>query len=309
MSNRFARCLRTALIVALALMLAAAPALASGISVKLNASTKVYKSATTSSASVKAPKNLQVTLNGYKNGWAEIGYQGYTGYVKLKYLDRCDPVKAYVKSSAAVYRGAGSKKLGTAPKGTVVYVVGMDGSYAHVQNKSGSVKGYIKSSLLSATKVEGTAENPSSPASEIPKSLRSTTKSKNGSKIEYTIYLAQNLLGKPYAEKANPPKTFDCANLAYFCYSAAKKGSMLNSALTQGYDERYQKISYENLKRGDLLCFDTVDDADLSDHVGIYLGSGYFIHASSVAKKVMLSSLSSGYYKRTFSWGRRIFNS
>ena len=79
--------------------------------------------------------------------------------------------------------------------------------------------------------------------------------------------------------------------------------------LTQGYDERYQKISYENLKRGDLLCFDTVDDADLSDHVGIYLGSGYFIHASSVAKKVMLSSLSSGYYKRTFSWGRRIFNS
>ena len=55
------------------------------------------------------------------------------------------------------------------------------------------------------------------------------------------------------------------------------------------------------------MCFDTVSDNDECDHTGIYLGGGYFIHASSAAKKVILSSLASGYYKRTFSWGRRIF--
>ena len=57
-----------------------------------------------------------------------------------------------------------------------------------------------------------------------------------------------------------------------------------------------------------MVCFDTVSDSDACDHTGIYLGNGYFIHASSAAKKVILSSLSSGYYKRTFSWGRRVFD-
>ena len=48
------------------------------------------------------------------------------------------------------------------------------------------------------------------------------------------------------------------------------------------------------------------EDDDLTDHVGIYLGNGRFVHASSSGKKVMISSLSSGFYKKSFSWGRRL---
>ena len=36
------------------------------------------------------------------------------------------------------------------------------------------------------------------------------------------------------------------------------------------------------------------------------LGGGYFIHASSGAGLVIVSTLNSGYYKEAFSWGRRI---
>ena len=61
-----------------------------------------------------------------------------------------------------------------------------------------------------------------------------------------------------------------------------------------------------DLKRGDLVFFDTVSDSDLSDHAGIYLGNGYFIHASSGGGKVMVSNLASGYYNRVFVWGRRV---
>ena len=67
------------------------------------------------------------------------------------------------------------------------------------------------------------------------------------------------------------------------------------------------------LKRGDVVCFNTDEDTtnknDLSDHTGIYLDKGYFIHASSSGQKVMISQFVSGssdFYKRTFSWGRRI---
>ena len=41
-------------------------------------------------------------------------------------------------------------------------------------------------------------------------------------------------------------------------------------------------------------------------HAGIYIGDGKFVHASSVKGEVMVSSLSSGYYRRVFSWARRL---
>ena len=120
--------------------------------------------------------------------------------------------------------------------------------------------------------------------------------------------MAQNLLGKPYSSNANPPKSFDCALFTHYCYTKDKSGSVKSSAQSQGYDSGLSKISYSDLKRGDLVCFNTVSgDSDLSDHVGIYLGNGYFIHASSSAGKVIVSSMRSGYYKTTFSWGRRVF--
>ena len=300
MHIRSMRLLRAALAIALVLMIATAPAFASSTPVRLNSSAKVYQKASTSSRSVKAPKNLKVTLKAYKNGWGMITYKGHVGFIKLKYLDRCSPLKAYVKTSSAVYSGVGSGKLGTAGRGAVVYVLGINGSYAHIQNKSGSRKGYIKASALSASKVKSSS---SSSSSSVPKSLRAS----GSSNVEKVIYVAQAMVGKPYSENAKPPKSFDCARLAYYCYNAVKKGTLSGSSKSQGYADRYETISYGDLKRGDLVCFDTVSDSDKCDHVGIYLGSGYFIHASSSAGQVILSSLKSGYYKRTFSWGKRIF--
>ena len=315
MSQRTLKFIRAALIVALAVLLAGTSALADSVAVKLNASAKVYQSASGSAHYIKAPKGLKVTLKAYAGGWGRISYKGYTGYIKLKYLDRVKPLKAYAAKSAVVYKDAGgSRKLTTIPAGTVVYAVGVDGSYVRVIDKSGTRKGYIKADALSGEHVSGDrapedGDGGSSVADTVPESLRSNTTSAGDSKIEYTIYVAQNLIGAPYASSANPPKTFDCAKYAYYCYGKAKSGTLKSSTKAQGYDERYQKIEYDDLKRGDLVCFDTISDDDLCDHVGIYLGGGYFLHASSAAKKVILSSLSSGYYKRTFSWGLRIFES
>lgn len=315
MSIRARRILRAALLMALAMLLACTSAFADSIAVKLNATTKIYQSASASARSIKAPKNLKVTLKGYSDGWGKISYKGHIGYVKLKFLDRVDPVKAYVTESATIYKDAeGSRKLGTVSAGATVYVVGVDGSYVRVTDKSGNKVGYIKASVLSGSKSafddseSGDVGGGDSAADAVPESLRSTTTTPGGSKIEYTIYMAQNLLSAPYASSANPPKSFDCAKFCYYCYSQAQSGSIKSSSYGQGYDESYKKIAYDDLKRGDMVCFDTVSDSDASDHTGIYLGGGYFIHASSAAKKVILSSLNSGYYKRTFSWGRRIFD-
>ena len=315
MSKRAERMLRAVLALVLVALLAGTSAFADSIAVKLNASAKIYQSASGSARYIKAPKGLKVTLKACSEGWGQVSYKGHTGYVKLKFLDRVSPVKAYVTEGATIYKDAdGTKKLGAVNAGSTVYVVGVDGSYVRVTDKSGEKVGYIKGSVLSATKVKaddsesGDVGGGDSAADAVPESLRSTTTSPDGSKVEYAIYLAQNLLGAPYSSDANPPKTFDCAKFCHYCYSNAKSGSIKSSSYGQGYDDSFKKISFDDLKRGDMVCFDTVSDGDQSDHTGIYLGGGYFLHASSAAKKVILSSLNSGYYKRTFSWGRRIFD-
>ena len=295
MRIRIARILCATLAVAVAL--AGMSALAD-VSARFNTTTKAYATWSTSARSVKVNEGLNVTLKAWKNGWAQVGYKGVTAYVPLKYLDLNNPIKAYASVRATVYRQPGSGEMGSITRGTEVYVIGLDGGYYRVQNRSGSVKGYIKGSQLSKNRP---AANDS-----LPNNLLSTTTSRSN-KVEYVIYIAQNLVGAAYSSSANPPESFDCAKFAFYCYTQAQTGCMKDTSFAQGYDDRYAIVSYSDLKRGDLGCVDTVSDSDLCDHVGIYLGDGYFIHASSSAKAVVVSRLDSGYYQRTFSWGRRIF--
>ena len=145
----------------------------------------------------------------------------------------------------------------------------------------------------------------------MPSSVASFTTSYNSSmsnaeKLEYVIYVGQNQLGKPYVYGAEGPNKYDCSGFTQYCFKQIGV-SLKRSAYSQGYDSSYTKISSTgSLKRGDLVFFNTVSDSDLSDHTGIYLGSGYFIHASSGGKKVVVSNLNSGYYNRVFCWGRSI---
>ena len=294
-----------AAIIALVLAMACGPALADSIDVELNASARVYSSLNASARSVKAPKGLQVSLRACAKGWGRVVYKGRTGYIRLKYLDRLNPLKAYVTRSATVYKDASdSHKLTTVSAGAMVYALGVDGSYVRIMNQGKNWRGYIRSGLLTTTKPAT-----SNKSSAMPRELQATAEGAKASRIEKTIYVAQMLVGAPYEEKPNPPKSFDCAGYTSYCYNKAWEGILKSSSKGQGYDDHFKRIDdMGDLKRGDLVCFNTIDDKDLSDHTGIYLGKGYFLHASSVAKKVIVSQLKSGYYNRVFSWGRRIFS-
>lgn len=178
------------------------------------------------------------------------------------------------------------------------------------------------SASTTLTVVKQDASDPSIP-SEMVKlgvaSYQSTYDSSmsNEMKLEYVIYVGQGQLGMPYiyggGYNDSHPDGFDCSGFVYWCFKhiGIKLGS---SAKSQGYDSRFSKISeIKDLKRGDVVCFNTSDDDDLSDHTGIYLGNGYFIHASSgkskmkvVVQKFKGDSISGDYYTRNFSWGRRI---
>ena len=158
---------------------------------------------------------------------------------------------------------------------------------------------------------QGNVKLSSTYVTTMPDELKSTTSSYSedmtvGQKLEHVIYSAQEQLGKPYVYGSTGPNSYDCSGLSTYAFRQINV-SLKRSAYSQGYDSGYDKIEgVDNLKRGDLVFFNTISDSDLSDHVGIYLGGGCFIHASSGGHKVVVSNLTTGFYNRVFSWGRRV---
>ncbi|MCY6485068.1 C40 family peptidase [Clostridium aestuarii] len=120
--------------------------------------------------------------------------------------------------------------------------------------------------------------------------------SSNTSIIEY----AYKFLGRPYVWAASGPRAFDCSGFTSYVYR--KFG--YNLPHYTGYQVSLGNgVSRSNLKTGDLVFFNT---SGSNSHVGIYIGNGNFIHASSGKKKIIVSSLSQSYYNSRYSTGRRI---
>lgn len=125
-------------------------------------------------------------------------------------------------------------------------------------------------------------------------SVSSTSNNKDVNKI---INLAKQKLGRRYVWGAvGEQGTFDCSGFTSYLYK--KVG--INIPRTSRNQAKYGKyIARSNLKKGDLIFFDTSKHRKgYVNHVGIYLGNGKFIHASSAQKKVTISNLSKFYAQR-----------
>ena len=71
--------------------------------------------------------------------------------------------------------------------------------------------------------------------------------------------------------------------------------------------DSWQTISDQgSLARGDLVFFTNYVGASDIGHVGIYMGGGKYIHASSSAGQVIISSWSD-WAVQNFQWGKRVF--
>lgn len=130
----------------------------------------------------------------------------------------------------------------------------------------------------------------------------SNSSSSASNRIESFIAIAQSKLGSRYVFASKGPDTFDCSGFIYYALNQAgvKQSYMTSQAWSRS--TKYQRISStSDLKRGDILVFD--------GHVGIYLGNGGMIDASSSKGKVVTRSgiWSSSYWNRNFIVGFRIF--
>ena len=331
MQFNFKRIAWRALVALMLSLLFCSGALAASVSAVVNCSSLTVRSGPSTSHKKLGTlkKGTKITVTAVSGSWAKISYKGRTGYAAVQYLKKSSGssssssssdkketssetkyssrIKGYSTQKVAVYKSAStsSKKLGTIDKGTTVYVVAKNGNFYKVQNASGSVTGYIHKNYLSKTKPAASSSSSSSSSSSASSSSSSASTS-GQTKSQKLVSVAKSLVGKPYVLNAKGPSSFDCSGFTNYCYRQIGV-SVSGSAQTQGYNRGTKISSKSDLKVGDIVCFDTnAGDGDLSDHVGIYLGGGSFIHASSSAGKVIISNMSSGYYAQTFSWGRRV---
>lgn len=109
-------------------------------------------------------------------------------------------------------------------------------------------------------------------------------------------------LGVPYKYAGNDKNGVDCSGLTSQVYLKSLNVKMPRNSREQ---QRWCiNINKENLQPGDLVFFATGSDRNRVSHVGIYIGNGDIIHASS-SRGVIVSNLSEKYYiKRYHSSGR-----
>ena len=114
------------------------------------------------------------------------------------------------------------------------------------------------------------------------------------------IQNAMQYLGVPYVWGGTSPYGFDCSGYVQYVYANA------GVSLPRTADVQYEvgtPISRGNLIPGDLVFFSTYTYG--ASHVGIYVGEGSFIHASS-SRGVTISSLYDAYYSSVYIGARRV---
>jgi len=116
---------------------------------------------------------------------------------------------------------------------------------------------------------------------------------------------AKRLLGIRYVWGATGPNKYDCSGFTQKIYRDA---GIKIPRVSRDQAKVGNYVSYANLRKGDMVFFDTQKrKTGKVTHVGIYLGRGNFIHASSGAKKIVIYNFNrKSFYKKRFLWGRRV---
>lgn len=118
---------------------------------------------------------------------------------------------------------------------------------------------------------------------------------------------AKSFLGVPYVWGATGPNKFDCSGFTQWVY---RDVGIHIPRVSKDQARVGEFVKYTNLKRGDMVFFDTKKKrTGRVNHVGIYLGNGNFIHASSKGKGVVIYNFEEDkFYKDRFLWARRVVN-
>ncbi|MCC7477284.1 SH3 domain-containing protein [bacterium] len=250
--------------------------------------------------------------NKAKEEWVKIASStgGIQGWVRSDFVQKTDktPSRPFKVTGQNVnFRSTANidgEIIAQLPLGTEVAVLGRNDKWAYAWFSG--YKGWLYREYIEP--MDG-GENLPAPKSvkglgKIPG--RPSWKSGNGEPLgDRLIDGAREMLGTPYVWGGESEGGVDCSGLIYkLLTDAGASGKCLPRRASEQMAGLGFAVEKEDLQPGDLVFFSTYKPGP--SHVGVYLGDGDFIHASSSQHKVALSNLSEGYYKKRYCGARRI---
>ena len=212
--------------------------------------------------------------------WHQITYDGLTGYVSGDYLQVTER-KLYgqvVEGPLNVRSGPSTENavVSSLSTGTVVELLEtLDGWYQIEE-------GYISSEYV--TQVDSSVVASSGQGSQM-------------------AQFALQYVGYPYVYGGSSPSGFDCSG--FVTYITKQFGYSVNRTASAQMDNG-TAVDRSQLQAGDLVFFNSGNSSKRATHVGIYVGNGQFVHASTSTTGVIVSDLNSSYYTSTFVGARRL---
>lgn len=224
--------------------------------------------------------------------WSKVEVvDGYIGWIKSNKIDKTfdsvTSIKVVIKSQ---FKNIYSTKNGTSPikvitLGTELYCISKTDNWYEValpMNSTGWIEGTDTFQVQTGTHIPKTTGN------------------------EF-VETAKKFLGVPYLWGGVCAWGIDCSGLTYICCRV--NGVDLPRDAQPQYDTIPTSVSpnTKNMIPGDLVFFGLKANSKIISHVGIYVGNNQFIHSSSGAGLVTITSLSDNYYKKRLVGVKRVF--
>ena len=238
----------------------------------------------------KLAQGTEVEVLSVSDGWCEVRYQGTTGYVAADYVEvngeTLRQPRGIVTGSCVNVRSGPTTGHGIVTKvyaGAVVDLLEQVDNWYRISYNG--YEGYIREDFI--------REYNGGAASAIG---------------EQVVALAMNYLGVRYVYGGASPSGFDCSGFTLYVFK--QFGYNLPHSATSQWYESGQYVERSDLQPGDivLFCDPSRSNGKACSHVGIYIGNGEFIHASSGSsgKYVRISSLNTGYYNTYYKGAKRL---
>ena len=231
-----------------------------------------------------APSEAALEVLGTQDGRDQSG----SGYIDAAYTEAATAEEALEQLYIRVVQGplnirsgpgTGYSKVGSLAKGRCVKVVSVQSGWYQIE------QGYV-----SAAYVEETDYTPAAASS----------------KGQELANIALQYVGYSYVYGGASPRVgFDCSGLVQ--YACAQLGYSINRTASAQLQNGVT-VSWDELAPGDLVFFKKPGSTTSKPvtHVGMYIGSGQFVHASDYGVGVIVSNLSDAYYTTGYVSARRI---
>jgi len=219
-----------------------------------------------------------------------------------------------IKDDATIRRGAKTTApaITTVDRGTEAVVLDRMGDWYKLRFPRGTV-GWMRGDMLKGISARQVASTRTRTRSSQTVAQRTRTSSSSKTRTVASrepspssgyalIDKAKSHMGVRYRWGGTSRSGFDCSG---FTTSVFRSQGIRLPRTSREQARVGTAVSKSNLKQGDLVFFKTNRGTRIN-HVGIYIGGGRFIHASSGGGRVKTDSINEGYYQRRYAGARRV---